>query len=207
MERKTISFAPDTIITFEESKMTFRGQGVNNYINNENLDTVSYISVSQRRIGFIALWFRLSLYVALLGVVMIVVEGLLFDTAESVVAMLTTGLVVGGIAPLLLFLMVVDLMIGTNVTNSILDKYYSLNAFKVTIGNKSGNNIDFHVALDEESGLIALRECIERIKANTGVQSNTSSDLDGLRKLDSLLKDGILTREEFDLKKKQLLGL
>ena len=78
----------------------------------------------------------------------------------------------------------------------------------VTGAVKDENTILFN---KKENGLILeLKEFIEWKIANinTGAShSQSSSNLDEIRKLKSLLDDGIITKEEFDLKKKQLLGI
>lgn len=78
----------------------------------------------------------------------------------------------------------------------------------VTGAVKDENTILF---TKKENGLILeLKEFIEWKIANlnAGVNhSQSNSNLDEIRKLKSLLDDGIITKEEFDIKKRQLLGI
>ena len=58
----------------------------------------------------------------------------------------------------------------------------------------------------------AVWECINQLiseykNSNTVQQSNTSSVADEILKFKNLLDNGIITQEEFEAKKKQLLGL
>lgn len=50
-----------------------------------------------------------------------------------------------------------------------------------------------------------IQNAVRNFKNNNSISSDT--DLDDLRKLKSLLDDGIITQEEFDSKKKQILSL
>lgn len=50
-----------------------------------------------------------------------------------------------------------------------------------------------------------IQNAVRNFKNNSSISSDT--DLDDLRKLKSLLDDGIITQEEFDSKKKQILDL
>lgn len=52
----------------------------------------------------------------------------------------------------------------------------------------------------------AVKE-IEELKNNNTTSNNSVSEVDEIRKYKELLDDGIITQEEFDLKKKQLLDL
>ena len=53
--------------------------------------------------------------------------------------------------------------------------------------------------------LINQRQDATKFTANNSIESH--NDLDDLKKLKELLDNGIISQEEFDVKKKQLLGL
>ena len=61
------------------------------------------------------------------------------------------------------------------------------------------------------SSLICERDKIEEImdqmEQNQGVSVQAPSSADELKKFSDLLKDGLITQDEFDKKKKELLGL
>lgn len=54
---------------------------------------------------------------------------------------------------------------------------------------------------------LRIRDYIENYQANQGAPTQALSGADEILKYKKLLDDGILTQEEFDAKKKQLLGL
>ena len=62
------------------------------------------------------------------------------------------------------------------------------------------NNEQYEIAL-------RIRDYIENYQANQGTSTQALSGADEILKYKKLLDDGILTQEEFDAKKKQLLGL
>lgn len=65
------------------------------------------------------------------------------------------------------------------------------------------NNIEFPHAYDYAA---AAHQMQQRI-ASHSEPSSTTDNLDNLRKLKSLMDDGIITTEEYEAKKKQILGL
>ena len=54
---------------------------------------------------------------------------------------------------------------------------------------------------------IKIRNYIENYQEGSGSQVQTTSGADEIQKYKKLLDDGIITQEEFDAKKKQLLGI
>lgn len=77
----------------------------------------------------------------------------------------------------------------------------------VTGAVKDENTILF--AKKEQHLIEELKEYIEYVISTeeTGQPSSNNSAADEIRKYKELLDDGIITQEEFDIKKKQLLGL
>ena len=68
----------------------------------------------------------------------------------------------------------------------------------------------FNVGIDKQSVdriASALNEILFDLKSHTATESASSSNVDEIRKYKSLLDDGIITQEEFDAKKKELLGV
>jgi hypothetical protein len=69
----------------------------------------------------------------------------------------------------------------------------------------SGNTLTFRTdALQGPRFVELLQECLA--KRNTGNSNPGSSDVEQLEKLATLLEKGLITREEFDGKKQQILG-
>ena len=73
----------------------------------------------------------------------------------------------------------------------------------------SSQKIHFESLLNAEEILNVINELLQNRQATRGTTTvvNSSSDADELAKFKKLLDDGIITQEEFDAKKKQLLGL
>jgi hypothetical protein len=212
---KTIVFDTGVTIQLEAAKVNMRSQNENNFIEGKSLDNLFYREESERKFSPIALWFRLSL---ICGVVFIFG---IFAVDEPSTKGVSAGFIMWVITLLLPIIYWVvflfDLLLELGIFNRIMEKYFSITLYKVTIGNKSGNNINFYTTLDEESKILEIKKGIEAIKENIKVlaesqKTNTTeltpaNGLEDLRKLDSLLKDGIITQDEFDTKKKLILGL
>ena len=73
----------------------------------------------------------------------------------------------------------------------------------------SSQKIHFESLLNAEEISNVINELIRNRQANRGSTTviNNSSNADELAKFKKLLDDGIITQEEYDAKKKQLLGL
>ncbi len=65
-----------------------------------------------------------------------------------------------------------------------------------------------HIALEIKSGIENLKAMAKTSTAPAGKQEKDMFDVaDEIRELKDLLNDGILTQDEFDAKKKQLLQI
>jgi len=65
-----------------------------------------------------------------------------------------------------------------------------------------------HIALEIKSGIENLKAMAKTSTALTGkVQKDMFDVADEIRELKELLEDELITQEEFDAKKKQLLGI
>ena len=73
----------------------------------------------------------------------------------------------------------------------------------------SSQKIHFESLLNAEEISNVINQLLQNRQATRGTTTvvNSSSDADELAKFKKLLDDGIITQEEFDAKKKQLLGL
>ncbi|KAF0413717.1 hypothetical protein GBO77_07240 [Pediococcus acidilactici] len=84
---------------------------------------------------------------------------------------------------------------------------------KISITNGAITTLIEQVNKDTAPIMVSkIKDSAERYKASLLSNSNTTAEptLDGpdkIRKYKSLLDDGIITQEEFDMKKKQILGL
>ena len=65
-----------------------------------------------------------------------------------------------------------------------------------------------HIALEIKSGIENLKAMAKTTSSPAAKQEKDMYDVaDEIRELKDLLDDGILTQDEFDAKKKQLLGI
>lgn len=96
------------------------------------------------------------------------------------------------------------------IENSIIDKLYG----GQTIAIRSASGLMRFMCVQNASEFVD--KTLEAIKAyqesnkpdDVNIQTNTSSDnLEQIKKLKEMLDSGIITQDEFDTKKKQLLGL
>jgi hypothetical protein len=118
-----------------------------------------------------------------------------------------------GVNFLLFLLMFFDSMLHTNLYRKIIHKYFSNHGYLITIGNQSGNNIEFVSNDDEMVKIKKLESCLNKLKSEVENKTIVSekpnvtatSNLDEIKKLGELYKNGILTEEEFKNKKEQIL--
>ena len=104
----------------------------------------------------------------------------------------------------------IDSFLELGITNNIINNFFSNKGYHVTIGSKSGNNIEI-IALIEDLELIKELETniyeLKKSVVKNDAPIMQSSNLDELKKLSELLNSGIITQTEFEQKKKQLLEL
>jgi len=210
------SFNTGVNITFLNDSLNVNSIKYNSSISYDNLDNYTYESVIQPRVTPFALAVRtLVLGWAIAFTITIPIKdewGGIFFTASSLDIFLAWSSIIifaGSflISGLIFWGYVFSAAIQTPFLSRLINNYFSDHGILVTIGNKSGNNIELY-ALDNEVSKIkeVEKEILNRRKSITDdVYQNTSySDLKNLKQLH---EEGIITEHEFDLKKKQILGL
>lgn len=104
-----------------------------------------------------------------------------------------------------------DSILGLNVANSILLYLFGVDVVRVTVQNIfGGNNLVFLVPISEKNKIPKFEDYkIDKIYSVKSSENNLreNKNLDDLEKIATLKDKGILTQEEFELKKKQILGL
>ena len=120
------------------------------------------------------------------------------------------GIILMGLAFVFFLITVIDSFLELGITNNIINNFFSNKGYHVTIGSKSGNNIEI-IALIEDLELIKELETniyeLKKSVVKNDAPIMQSSNLDELKKLSELLNSGIITQTEFEQKKKQLLEL
>lgn len=206
--QKTFNFKSGVTVETNNKKVTAIGNNYNKTIQSEDLDNLSYSEISQQRLSF---WGVLARMFAI-GLLLIIVSKVLFSKLNLENQSVYLGVILMGISFLGLMLFVVDLTLELGIADNIMNNYFSNKGYYVVIGNKSGNNIEFYAQLEDVEQIKELESKIYELKKSAVrndrpiVQAQTSN-LDELKKLSELLKDGIIEQEEFDKKKKQLLEL
>lgn len=86
--------------------------------------------------------------------------------------------------------------------DNLLQPYYVLSILDFETKKNSAHYREIEKSMNDT--IAGIQHILE---VNNSSEGNSTSDLDDLRKLKSLLDDSIITQEEFDTKKKQILGI
>ena len=96
---------------------------------------------------------------------------------------------------------------ASTVENTIANTFYSENSFVWIDSNLSKKSTTSNEEMEEVRNYIEGKIKEYKNQKNQVQSTTTSSPADELKKFKELLDLGIITQEEFDAKKKQLLGL
>jgi hypothetical protein len=205
---KTFNFKSGVAVETNKDRITTTAPNYNKTIQSGDLDNFSYIEHSQQRLTFIGVLARMFV----VGLLLLIVSKLLFGKIH----LETQATYLGGFLMVISFLgfilQVVDSWLEIGITDNIINSFFSNKGYYVTIGNKSGNNIELIAQLDDLELIKELEQKIYElkklaVKQDAPVIQAQSSNLDELKKLGELLNAGIIDQTEFDQKKKQLLEL
>lgn len=210
------SFNTGVVVTFLDDSINAKAANYNSSISYNNLDNYTYKNVSIPRITPFGLAARTLVFGWIFGFIILMQVkdewGALFFTASTFdifLAWLSIILFAGSflISVLIFWGSVFSAAMQTSFLSRFINNYFTDHQILVIIGNKSGNNIQFYAFDDEVSKINELENEISNRKktiTNNTLQDDFFSDI---KKLKKLLEENLLTQEEFDLKKKQLLGL
>ena len=210
------SFNTGVVVTFLNDSLNVKTSNYNSSIYYKSLDNYTYKNVSFPKITPFALAVRtLVLGWAFAFTITIPIKdewGAIFFTASSLDIFLAWSSIIicaGSflISALIFWGYVFSAAIRTSFLSRLINTYFSEHRILAIIGNKSGNNIEFY-ALDNEISKIkeVENEISNRKKTATdnALQNDFYSDI---KRIKELLDKDIITKEDFDLKKKQILGL
>jgi hypothetical protein len=204
---KIFNFKSGVTVETTKDKVTATAPNYNKTIQSADLDNFSYVEHSEQRISFVGVLARMFV----VGLLLLIVNKVLFGKFQMEKQAIFMGCVLMGIAFIAFLLTVIDSQLEMGITNSIVNNYFSNKGYYVTIGNKSGNNIELIAQLDDLELIKELEVKIYELKKSAVKNDNSvqaqSSNLDELKKLGELLSAGIIDQAEFDQKKKQLLEL
>jgi hypothetical protein len=222
--KKIFRFKSGLKITFQEYYMIVNTSNYNSSINYINVVNYSYSNVYLPRFSQIGLATRILIFgwIASILILFPVKDewGALFFTASSTDIFLAWLSIIIGVCAFLIagfiFLgFVFSAFMEISFLNRFIERYFSDQQILAVIGNKSGNNIQFHALNEEISKVKSVNEeiscrkklAIENVKLDTKNGDLENDFHSNLKKLNELLIDNIITQKEFDLKKKQILGL
>lgn len=205
---KTFNFKSGVTVETTKDKVTATGSNYNKTIHSGDLDNFSHTDHHQQRLTFVGLLARMFV----VGLLLLIVNKVLFGKIHLEQQAIYIGVILMAISFLGFLLLVIDSWLEMGITDNIMNSFFSNKGYYVTIGNKSGNNIEMIAQLDDLELIKELEQKIYELKKSATKQNNPvtqvqSTNLDELKKLGELLNAGIIGQDEFDKKKKQLLEL
>lgn len=211
MENKTILFSTGRLI-INDSNVSFHSNLVRvNNVNTISRENIGHQDKQKMRLlpkqEFVYI-FRCFIIGTILSIV-----GFIFGLYSEYFIVLYIGLLFIFFACFLYFSWFwLDIMLGLKIGKPILLSLFGVDAVRVVVQNiYGGNNLQFLVRQDEQSKIPKFEtfkiEKIYSVENITKTETNEKGNLDDLERLAELLKKGIVNQEEFDLKKKQILGL
>lgn len=207
------NFSSGVTIEFIKDKIIASATNYSNTINFKNLDNFRYNDYQENRITTVGL---LSRALAISFFLMIFNKVLSFQNPNTSDILFYSGLLLFVLTFISFFIFMLDVFLEFRFFDSIILKFFSNKGYLVIIGNNSGNNIEFYATLDDLKLINELESKVYEIKKNSEdvlnsadkiVSINKENYLVELEKLNELLQSGIINQEDFDLKKKQILGI
>lgn len=204
---KTFNFKSGVTVETNKDWITTTAPNYNKTIQSGDLDNFSYVEHTEQRMTFVGVLARMFV----IGLLLLIFSKMIFSKINMESQATYFGFILMGLAFVLFLVMVVDSFLELGVTNNIVNNFFSNKGYYVTIGNKSGNNIEIIAQLEDLELIKELESKIYELKKlavkNDAPPVQQNSNLDELKKLAELLNAGIIDQAEFDQKKKQLLEL
>ncbi len=207
MENKKIIFSTGTL-NIENKSVTFHhNKVILNKANTISRENIGHTDIQLLRIlPFVEFvyFFRL----AIIGVLFAII-GVILGVKTDSYFLFYIGIGFIFFAAALLFTWLwIDNLLGLKIASPILLGLFGVDACRVIVQNIYGeNNLDFFVRADEKDKLPKFEIYkIQKIKQEENIQFN-SNPLDDIQKLSDLRDRNIISNEEFEIKKKQILGL
>jgi hypothetical protein len=210
MTNKTIEFSTGKLIINETNISFHQNRGNVNNVNTIARENIGHMNKQSMRLlphsEFVYI-FRM----AILGVALIII-GFIVGIKTDTYLIVYLGIASIIFAGLLMFSWLwLDSLLGLKVAEPILLSLFGVDAFRIVVQNIfGGNNLIFLIRDDEISKIPKFEDYkLEKIHKVENIKSpdNTVNNIDDIEKLANLRDKGILSQEEFDLKKKQILGI
>lgn len=181
---KTFNFKTGVTVETNKDKVTATAQNSSKTIQSTDLDNFSYVDHQQQRLTFVGLLARMFA----VGLLLLIVSKVLFSKINLENQSIYIGVILMGISFLGFIVFCVDLMLELGISDNIINSFFSNKGYYVTIGNKSGNNIELITQLDEldlikelESKIYELKK--SAVKNDAPIIQAQISNLDELKKI------------------------
>jgi len=209
MENKTIIFST--------GKLIINDVNISFHLKNGNVRDVN--TIARENIGFVdkqpmrllpLTEFVYIFRVALIGV-LVTILGLLIGYKIDTLILFYFGIMIIFFAGFLMFSYLwIDSILGLKIATPILLNIFGVDAIRVVIQNiYGGNNLQFLIGKDEINKLPLFDDYkIDKTHSKKNlIKEESHHNYDDIEKLSVLKDKGLITLEEFELKKKQILGL
>lgn len=210
MENKTIEFSTGKLIITEKNISFHQNIGNPHNVNTIGRENIGHTDLQDMRL-LTKVDFVYCFQTAAIGLILSIV-GLIIGISSNFYFILYLGLGLIFFGAFLLFSVLwLDGLLGLNVARPILLSIFGIDAIRIVVQNiYGGNNLQFFILPDEKSKIPKFedykRDKIYSVENVNDPQSG-KNNIDDIEKLAVLRDKGILSQEEFDLKKKQILGI
>lgn len=232
-EAQIFRFSSGVVVELNENKLIAKADNGSSSIDIKNLDNIKYLKVTQPRLSVIGMITRTLIGGCLLALLidMIFVRdewgAIFFDASPKDIffGWIAIIIFIGSflLAGFIWFVFVFDAFLETGLYEKFILRFFADRGYAVTIGNKSGNNASLFAKESDLPKIKKLETAISDVKhfienkpvqqppiitptPEPNIKSTSSTQLDDLKKLGDLFQSGILTKEEFEKKKTELLN-
>lgn len=210
MKNQTITFSTGTLIINDKSISFNQKTGRANNVNTIARENIGHTDLEPMRLLTkvdLVYGFQTAAIGFVLGII-----GLVIAISSNVFFLLYLGMAVFFFGAFLVFSVIwLDGLLGLNVAKPILFSIFGKDAMRIVVQNiYGGNNLQFFILPDEKSKIPKFEDYkLDKIYNVDNVKNSDigKNNIDDIEKLATLKDKGILSQEEFDLKKKQILGL
>lgn len=207
MEDKTISFSTGNLI-IKEKTISFHHNGAKaNNVNIIERENIGYINKEPMKLlpkEGVVYCFQM----AVIGITLAII-GLILGITTNFYIALYVGIAFIYLGSFLFFAITcLDDKIGLSIAKPILLSLFGVDTICVIVQNVYGNNnLQFFVRLYEQSNIPNLEDYKLDKVYNLESVNSTKNNINDIEQNEVFRDNGILSQIEFDLKKKQILGL